>query len=100
MADGKNDFTSQNNIGNPLDITVYDDYKKHSLNVKAIYKFVKNLNLIAGYAYESMEYKDEQYDGYKYVMTTTSSPNSYLTGAYKDRNYNANIVYLLTNYSF
>lgn len=100
VADGKDDFTSQNNIGNPLDITVYDDYKKHSLNIKAIYKFVKNLNLIAGYAYESLEYKDEQYDGYKYVMTTTSSPNSYLTGAYKDRNYNANIVYLLTSYSF
>ncbi len=99
-ADGRNDFTSQNNIGNPLDINIYDDYKKHTLNVKAIYRFVKNLNLTAGYAYESLEYKDEQYDSYKYVMAAASSPNSYLTGAYKDRNYNTNIVYLLTNYSF
>lgn len=99
-ADGRNDFTSQNNIGNPLDINIYDDYKKHTLNVKAIYRFVKNLNLTAGYAYESLEYKDEQYDSYKYVMAAASSPNSYLTGAYKDRNYNTNIVYLLTSYSF
>ena len=99
-ADGRNDFTSQNNIGNPLDINIYDDYKKHTLNVKAIYRFVKNMNIIGGYAYESMEYKDEQYDGYEYVMTTATSPNSYLTGAYKDRNYNANIVYLLTSYNF
>ncbi|MEK6590687.1 MAG: MtrB/PioB family outer membrane beta-barrel protein, partial [Nitrospinota bacterium] len=99
-ADGKNDFSSQNNIGTPLNIDRYDDYKKHAFNIKAIYKFVKNLNLIFGYAYESFEYKDEQYEGYKFVMNTATSPNTYLTGAYNDRNYSANIVYLLTSYYF
>ena len=99
-ANGKADFASQNNYGTPLNIDQYDDYKKQAFNAKAVYKAAKNMDVTLGYAYESYKYQDAQYDGYQYVMNNTTSPNTYLTGAYANPNYNANIVYLTVAYKF
>lgn len=102
-ANGKADFESQNNYGTPIDITEYDDYKKSAFNTKVIYKVVKNLDVAFGYAYERLKYDDDQWNGYQNVVYSTSAPiqpNTFLTGAYQDNHYSANIVYLAAKYKF
>jgi len=99
-ANGQADFSSQNNLGTPLNISPYNDYTKQGLNLKAIYKATKNLDLTLGFAYEKFEYKDEQWDGYQNVMTSAVSPNTYLTGAYNYQNYDVNMLYFMASYKF
>jgi MtrB/PioB family decaheme-associated outer membrane protein len=98
QATGDADFTSQDNFGNPMNITEYDNYRKNEFHTKLVYNLIKNLAFSVGYVYEKYTYDDAQYNGYTYVVGTP--PNSYLTGAYANQNYEANIFYLLTSYKF
>lgn len=103
-SNGNADFTSQYLTGglnqDLIDISRYDDYKKHSLSTKIKYNFKDKLNIVLGYMFQKLTYNDAQFDGYQYIMPVTGAPNTYLTGAYKDEPYKANIIYLKAIYKF
>ena len=63
----------------------------------AIYKVDKNFDLTLGYAYEKYSYSDAQLNGYNYTQITGGAAN-YLSGAYANPNYNANIFYVSLKY--
>jgi MtrB/PioB family decaheme-associated outer membrane protein len=93
-SDGQSDFSSQGATALE-DIDLSDDYKMTTLEAKAVYAFAEKLDFTLGYIYEKYKYEDLQYDGYEYVPS-----GSYLTGAYADHDYEANIGYLLVKYGF
>ena len=103
-TDGSADMSSENNFGNPLPITAFDDSKKQSFNLKGIYTVNKNWSVTAGYAYEKYEYSDQRYDGYQYTIpfppVTNNASQSYLSGYNAFTPYNANIFYGLVTYRF
>jgi len=103
-TDGSADIQSQNNFGNPLPITAYDDTKTQSFNVKGIYTYDKHWQFTLGYAYEKYTYSDDQYNGFQYTIpfpgNTTTTSQSYFNGFSAFTNYKANIVYLLGTYRF
>ena len=103
-TDGKADITAQNNFGNPLPISAYDDTKTQSFNLKAIWDVNKNWQVTGGYAYEKYEYSDDQYNGYQYTIpfpgVSNNASQSYLNGFNAFTNYKANIFYALATYRF
>jgi MtrB/PioB family decaheme-associated outer membrane protein len=103
-TDGKADITAQNNFGNPLPITAYDDTKTQSFNLKTIWDVNKSWQVTAGYAYEKYEYSDDQYNGYQYTIpfpgVSNNTSQSYLNGFNAFTNYKANIFYALATYRF
>jgi MtrB/PioB family decaheme-associated outer membrane protein len=103
-TNGSADIQSQNNFGNPLPINQYDDTRRQSLNLKAIYQLNKNWSFTAGYAYEKYDYSDAAYNGYQYTIpfpaVSTNTSQSYLNGFHAFQNYNANIFYGLATYRF
>ena len=58
----------------------YDDSKRTAFNLKGVYAFSKTISLTAGYAYEKYDYKDAQYDGYRYTIPAANRADSYLMG--------------------
>jgi hypothetical protein len=56
--------------------------------------------LTAGYAYESYKYNDAAWDNYVYVPATSGSNGAFLTGAYANPGYHANVVFLGATYHF
>jgi len=100
-SDGSSDVISQNNFGNPLPITAYDDWKQTALNLKGIYSINKNWSFTAGYAYNRSSYSDIAFNGYKYTIpfpaVSTSVTQSYLNGYRAFTDANANIFYLLVS---
>jgi hypothetical protein len=61
----------------------------------------QSLNFTAGWAYEKYVYDDAQYNGYNYVPTSsTGSTLGYLTGAYNNPSYRANVVFFSAAYKF
>lgn len=99
-TNGTNDLKSQNNYGSPISFGTYDNTETKAINLKTIYQFTKNVDITAGYGYERYTYSDPGYDGYTYVMNNTTSPTSYLTGAYADSNYEAHLGYISMGYKF
>ena len=84
-----------------VDISQWDDYTLYSFKIKAIYNFTKCLGVSIGYGYERFSYKDAQLDGYQFAPNGVEPTNSaYLTGAYKDQSYKANIIFLGLTYKF
>lgn len=98
-ADGSVDFATQNNLGNPLNIDRYDNFKKTTLNLRGIYAMTKKIDVSLGAAYEKYDYSDIQLDDYIYNIRTGTSQN-YFSGAYAFPNYKATIVYLTLTYKF
>jgi MtrB/PioB family decaheme-associated outer membrane protein len=96
--DGSEEFEAQNNFGSPLNIDDYDSYQQQSLNLKALYSFNRQLGLTLGFSHEDYHYQDPQINGYQNVLA--SGGTNYLTGAYSDPNYSANILYVTANYKF
>jgi len=105
-SDGTADYTYYLGI-NPLpagrtqdniDISNWDDYRLRAYMVKAIYYVTKKISLSAGYVYEKYTYSDALLDAYQYILG--NPPNTYLTGAYKDQEYKANIIFLAVAYRF
>lgn len=85
----------------PVDIDdSYGDYTKNTIDLKAEYAVSKSFDVIVGYLYEKYELDDIQYDDYDYVFGSTTANTSYLTGAYADPDYEANVGYLSLRYKF
>lgn len=102
---GTADFTSQyraTNIPNAdlLNINPYDDYTRQSISARFMCDVTKQFGLTFGYLYSQFRLNDGQLNGYQYVMPVTGTVNTYLTGAYTDQNYNANLFYLKAMYKF
>jgi MtrB/PioB family decaheme-associated outer membrane protein len=84
-----------------VDIMRSEDYTLYSLKIKAIYNFTKSLAASLGYAYQRFSYRDDQLDGYQFVPAGgVGSNGAYLTGAYKDQSYKANVVFGGMTYRF
>jgi len=96
-ADGRADFTTQGTTA-LIDIPQYDDYTKKSVNTKAIYHFNKNLDLSAGYYYARYDYNDISTDNYPANFAVNAT--NFLSGAYKDHDYEAHVGYLTAAYKF
>lgn len=110
-ANGSNDFTFYDSAiwsvigvpsGLPVNIAAWDDYQKYSLRFTAVYNWSDSLAMRAGYAYERYNYSDAQLNSYQYYASPTSSGGSegYLTGAYANPSYSANIVFIALAYQF
>ncbi|HOD35475.1 MAG TPA: MtrB/PioB family decaheme-associated outer membrane protein [Syntrophales bacterium] len=83
-----------------VDISDWDDYSLRYYLVKITYQPTAALSCSIGYAYEKFVYGDAQYDGYVYVPATTGTNGAYLTGAYRDPSYEANVVFLNLTYKY
>jgi MtrB/PioB family decaheme-associated outer membrane protein len=83
-----------------VDIMHSEDYTLYSFKIKAIYNFTKSLSASLGYAYERFSYSDDQLNGYIFVPATTGSNGAFLTGAFKDQSYKANVVFGGLSYKF
>lgn len=101
-SDGEGDFTLYNGAtiagytNTTLDIDNYDDYKKSSFLIKAIYDLNKKTTTTLGYAFERYSYSDDQLDNYNYKNASTD----FLSGAFMDQNYEANVVFCTLKYSY
>jgi MtrB/PioB family decaheme-associated outer membrane protein len=83
-----------------IDIGALDDYTLQSISAKLRYNPTESMTLVLGYAYESFTYNDASWAGYTYVPATTGTNGAFLTGAYANPNYHANVVFLSANYRF
>ncbi len=98
-GNGKVDLSKE--FGTPAkDIGDADDYLLQNLTLKLSYNYTKNIQFVLGYMYEKLSYSDVGWNGYMYIVPATGIPNSFLTGAYKDKEYSANVGYLLFKYRF
>ncbi|MFH1626480.1 MAG: MtrB/PioB family outer membrane beta-barrel protein [Pseudomonadota bacterium] len=91
-SDGESNFGVDGTLQN---IPTLSDYTKRLLEAKAVYAFAKKLDVTLGYLHEKYKYGDLAYEGYLYTEGT-----SWLSGAYADQNYQANIGYVTLKYSF
>ena len=78
-----------------IDISNMDNYQLTYFLARTTYNITKSLSLAAGYAYEKYVYDDAQYNGYNYTIG-----GNFLTGAYNNPSYEANIVFLSGAYRF
>ncbi len=92
-SDGESNFSIDGSLEN---IATVADYDKKKFEAKATYAVNPKLGVTLGYLYEQFDYSDLQYEGYDY----TASGGSYLSGAYADNNYEANVGYVLFRYGF
>jgi len=83
-----------------IDIVNWDDYSLRSYLVKLVYDATKNWSFYAGYVHEKYVYEDAQYDGYQFVPATAGTNGAYLTGAYRDSSYRADIVFFGATYKY
>jgi len=84
-----------------IDIGRWDDYTLYSFSIKAIYSFTKSLTAMIGYAYQRFWYSDAQLNNYLFAPAGGPASNAaFLTGAYKDQTYRANILFGGLNYKF
>jgi MtrB/PioB family decaheme-associated outer membrane protein len=84
-----------------VDISRWDDYTLYCFKAKAVYHFTKSLLASLGYAYERFNYKDAQLDNYQFAPLGPPNSNAaFLTGAYKDQSYKANLVFGGVTYQF
>jgi MtrB/PioB family decaheme-associated outer membrane protein len=103
QSDGKVDLTYLNafpatpvgKTNDNIDLGAWDDYTLRAAVAKLVYKPIKPLTMIAGYAYESYSFDDAAWNGY--VLAPTGA---FLTGAYANPSYHASIVFLSANYRF
>jgi MtrB/PioB family decaheme-associated outer membrane protein len=84
-----------------IDLISLDNYILRYFLVKATYNPVKSLSFSVGYAYEKYIYDDAQFNGYQYVpLSSTGATLGYLTGAYANPNYRANVYFASASYLF
>ena len=97
-GDGGVDFSAPA-VANAQNITNYDDFQKRALNLRAVYKATRQVEVTFGTAYEKYTYSDIQMNDYINNIRTGANQN-YLTGAYANPNYRATIIYGLIAYRF
>ncbi len=84
-----------------IDIGNLDNYSLTYYLAKVTYNPIKSLALSLGWAYEKYNYDDAQLNGYQYVArSSTGAILSFLTGAYANQNYRANVWFLSGSYLF
>jgi MtrB/PioB family decaheme-associated outer membrane protein len=84
-----------------IDINDLDSYSLRYYLAKVTYTPVKPLSLSLGWAYEKYIYDDAQFNGYQYVpLSSTGGTLGFLTGAYANQNYRANIYFASASYHF
>jgi MtrB/PioB family decaheme-associated outer membrane protein len=83
-----------------IDIARWDDYTLYCFKIKTVYNFTKSLAASLGYAYERFKYSDAQLDNYEFVPAVAGTNGAYLTGAFKDQSYRANLVFGGLTYKF
>jgi len=103
-TDGMVDLSLQEGVPasvvRPVPIATWDDTRRKSFTIKAVYDVSKTTSITGGYAYERYEYSDSQTDGYQYVIPGSSNQNAYLNGVYSRQDYKANILYAVFHYRF
>ena len=83
-----------------IDIGNLDSYTLTYFLAKVTYNPIKPLSVSVGYAYEKYIYDDAQLNGYQYLPNSAAAPVSFLTGAYANQNYRANIWFASASYLF
>jgi hypothetical protein len=78
-----------------IDMANWDDYRRSSYSAKLKYTMANHYTFVVGYAYESYKYKNAEYDNYLLNLGA-----NYLTGAYADMNYDAQILFVAVEYRF
>ena len=79
-----------------VDIGPWDDYTRQSISARLAYDIDKHLGVSVGYLYSQFRLNDGQLNGYQYVAPGPS----YLSGAYTDQSYKANVYYVRAMYRF
>jgi hypothetical protein len=97
-GDGGVDFTAPS-VANAQNITNYDNFQKRALNLKAIVKASKEVDVTLGYAYEKYSYSDIQMNDYLNAIKTGANQN-YFSGAYANPAYRTNILYGMVSWRF
>jgi hypothetical protein len=93
QTDGTADFLGNPAFYTPQNIAAYDSFRKTTLNLSGTYAIDKRFDVTFGYAYEKYDNDDAQLDGYNYTQG-----GNYLSGAYANSSYNANIFYMTLKY--
>ena len=87
-----------------IDIPRWDSYKLYSFGIKTVYSFTKSLSAMVGYAYQRFWYSDAQLNNYQFVNPpggpVAGTNGAYLTGAYNNQTYRANLVFGGVSYKF
>ncbi len=84
-----------------IDIGRWDDYTLYSFSIKAVYNFTKSVAAMIGYAYQRFWFSDAQLNNYLFAPAGPPNTNAaFLTGAYKDQTYRANLVFGGLTYKF
>jgi MtrB/PioB family decaheme-associated outer membrane protein len=108
-TNGNADFTVQpggptlNSVGLPFPkVNNFDNTRRTSLTLRAIYDYSRHWEFTGGYAYERYRYSDIGYDNTRYVATVgvTAPSLAYTTGQFAFQPYSVNIVYGLAKYKF
>ncbi len=97
-SDGEVSFSSPDGLLE--DINQSDDYDLQKLEVQLTYALRDNTDITLGYLYEKYDYDDLQFADYEAYTPTGTIPGSYLTGAYYEQSYKANVGYLMVSYNF
>ena len=100
---GTTDFSVQPGgaVGPFLPIPNFDNTRRTSLNLRAVYNYSRQWEFTGGYAYEKYRYSDIGYDNTRYVVPGgTAAQNAYVTGQFSFQPYTANIFYAVAKYKF
>jgi len=100
-TEGTADFSPE--VGAPAgpftSISNFDNTKRTSVNLKAIYDYDRSWQFTGGYAYEKYSYDDIGYSGTLYV-TSAINTAGVATGQFSFQPYTANIIYTTAKYKF
>ena len=83
-----------------IDISDWDDYRLRSYALKAVYSVTEKLALSLGYIHEKFNFDDAQYEGYQYVPATSGTNGAFLTGAFGNQSYRADVFFFSASYTF
>jgi len=78
-----------------IDISNWGKYETRFYMARLTYNLTKTLSFAGGYVYEKFIADDAQYNGYNYTIG-----GNFLTGAYTNPSYEANIAFLSAAYRF
>lgn len=82
-----------------LPITNFDNTRRTSYNLKAVYAFDRHWEFSGGYAHEKYQYSDIGYDNTLYVAGAGATAGV-VTGQFSFQPYKADIVYAVAKYKF
>ncbi|MBN2231901.1 MAG: MtrB/PioB family outer membrane beta-barrel protein [Deltaproteobacteria bacterium] len=97
-SDGEVHFASA--TGGLEDIDRSDDYDRHKLEARLTWACRDDTTVTLSYLYDRYDYDDLRFDDYEAYLPAGGVSGSYLTGAYDDRSYEANVGYLAVSYRF